>query len=725
MMIDRERQIMKLDTPHTSYVMAVVDGKYLGHVYYGKRLGDADLRYLLRTDENPLTPNVNPAEEASFYDQFAWEYPTGGVGDFRESCMTVRNVYGQRGGVLILKEVQEFTGEKEPLPGLPSSFGTCDQLRVTLTDEINDLDIVLTYSAFQDTDVITRSVSAVNRGETAVTLERLLSADLDLDNDNYEVMTMHGAWAREHIIQREPIPFGAVVSESLRGESGHEMQPFMALVSKHADQNAGEVYAMNFVYSGNVLCKLQRSPYDRLRMVMGIHPETFEWKLNPGDSFQAPEVVMVYSGNGIGQMTRTFHDFYRAHLIRSRWQFEERPILVNNWEATYFDFDSQKLYEIAEEASKHGINMLVCDDGWFGHHRNTPSGDLGDWFVNEQKFQGGLHDFVEKINGLGMKFGIWFEPEMISEDSDLFRAHPDWVLKLHGRTPSRCRDQWVLDFSNPEVVDYIFESMKQLLHSANIEYVKWDMNRPLCDLGSAALPPDRQGEITHRHVLGVYEIQERLLQEFPNLLLENCSSGGARFDPGMLYYSPQIWCSDDMDPVERLSIDEGTAMLYPLSAIGSHVSKEVNDITGRRVPFETRAAIAAMGTFGYELDLTELPEEERSQIDRQTALYRELRPLIQTGDYYRIASYRENGRYDVVEILSADQSEGVLFSFQVLAQPNGRSRRIRLEHLLPDAEYEIDGRIMRGDVLMYAGLPMKWIKQDFSAEIIRFRRVSQ
>ncbi len=719
--MNKDKLTFKLDTPSTSYIMAVVDGKFLGHAYYGHRLEEDDVIYMLRTAENPLTPVVNPAEEASFYDQFAWEYPTGGVGDFRESCLNIRNEFGQTGTVLIYKDAEIISGRKEALPGLPASFGECDMLFITLLDEINQVEVVLKYAVFNDVDVITRSVLIKNTGEKPITLERALSVDLDMDNQDFEVMTMHGAWAREHILQRCEIPFGGVVSESLRGESGHEMQPFMALVSKNADQTQGEVYAVNFVYSGNVLCKLQKSPYDRLRMVMGIHPETFNWKLNCGESFQTPEAVLVYSDQGLGKMTRTFHDFYRNHLIRSKWQFEERPILINNWEATYFDFDSHKLLAIAEEASKHGINMLVCDDGWFGHHRNEPSGDLGDWFVNEEKIRGGLKEFVEKINALNMKFGIWFEPEMISEDSDLFRAHPDWVLKLEGRTPSRCRDQWVLDYSNHDVVDYVFESMAKLLHSANVEYVKWDMNRPLCDLGSASLPADRQGEICHRHVLGLYEIQERLLAEFPNLLLENCSSGGARFDPGMLYYSPQIWCSDDMDPVERLSIEEGTALIYPLSTIGSHVCKGVNDISGRRVPFETRAAIASMGTFGYELDITKLPEEERSKIDVQVAAYKEIRPLIQNGDYYRLASYRENDQIDVVEILSKDKQEGFLFYMQVLCQSNGRSRRIRLQNLDPSKTYSIDGKEMKGDTLMYAGLPMDWVKEDFYARVIPFK----
>ncbi|MEE8826941.1 MAG: alpha-galactosidase [Eubacteriales bacterium] len=565
-----------------------------------------------------------------------------------------------------------------------------------------------------------------------------------------------GTWAREHRISTQEIGYGGVSAEALRGECGHSSQPFIAILSEGCGEDSGEVYAMHFVYSGNFLAKVQKDPFDQIRMVMGIHPETFEWKLEPGAAFDTPEAVLVYSDTGLGGMTRVLHDFYRKHLIRSPWQFRERPILINNWEATYFDFDSDKLVSIADAASRLGINMLVCDDGWFGAHRDQPSSGLGDWTVNEKKIHpvyetvpengtacglsdekrpektDGMRSLIGALKARGMKFGLWFEPEMISKDSDLFRKHSDWVLHLKGREPGLCRDQWVLDYSNPAVTDFIFESIAALLRKYDIAYLKWDMNRPLTDAGSEYLPADRQGEIWHRHVLGLYSIQERLINEFPELLIENCSSGGARFDPGMLYYSPQIWCSDDMDPIERLSIEEGTELLYPLSTMGAHVCKSPNDISKRVVPFATRALMAMTGTFGYELDITKIPEKERNEIPAQVRLYKEIRPLIQQGDLYRIASFRTNHEWDAICVISKNKAEGFLMYVQGLYVPNAKSRRICLKGLDPDRRYsltEISSErpdltekklgAFGGDTLMHAGILLKRPDMDFGAVMVR------
>lgn len=542
-----------------------------------------------------------------------------------------------------------------------------------------------------------------------------------MDNEDFEVLSLHGSWARERHMERVPLGYGSYVTESVRGESSHQDHPFLALLSKNCTQTVGEVYAMHFIYSGNFLAKAQRCQHDTVRMVMGIHPTNFRWRLEPGEQFQAPEVVCVYSDEGLGKMTRTFHDLYRTHLIRSSYLHQTRPVLVNSWEAAYFDFDTEQLLSLAKQSAELGIEMLVMDDGWFGR-RNSDEGSLGDWTVNEEKLKGGLKYLSDEVHALGMKFGIWFEPEMISPDSELYRRHPDWALQLKDRCGSLCRAQYVLDLSRPEVVDYVYECVAAVLRHARIDYVKWDMNRQLTDIGSSYLPAERQGELSHRHTLAVYELQERLTREFPELLLENCSGGGARFDPGMLYYSPQIWCSDDTDAIERLAIQEGTQLLYPLSTIGAHVSDCPNHTVGRVTPFETRGIVALAGTFGYELDTRKISEEDRAQIPEQIAAYKKYAPLIREGDYYRIASYQDNHRYDCYEIVSKDRTEAVVFFIQVLHEPNYRSRKLRLQRLDRETLYEVDGKTYLGGTLMSAGLILQRPWGDFQAQIIEIKK---
>lgn len=719
---DKETQIFKLDTKTTSYVIGIADGKYLGHVYYGKKLDSTDLFYLLRTEEHPFVPSRLEREKLSFLDSFPMEYPFGGTGDFRECCIDIRNMQGQHGLELIYAGHRIYEG-KEPLEGLPATWGDrCSTLAVTLEDPCAGIRVILSYSVFADCDAMICSVKVENAGTEPVYLERVLSACLEMDQESFEILSLPGAWARERHMHRQPLTAGSFVTESVRGESSHQDHPFLAALSLDCTQTRGEVYAMHFVYSGNFLAKAQCTQYDSLRMVIGIHPDGFCWKLDAGGSFQAPEAVLVYSDEGLGKMSRTFHDLYRGHLIRGKYKEKERPVLINNWEATYFDFHTEKLISIAGEAAKLGIEMLVMDDGWFGHRDNDNS-SLGDWIVNEQKLPGGLKVLVDEVNRLGMKFGIWFEPEMISPDSRLYREHPDWALHVKGRTPSLAREQLVLDLSRPEVADYVYESVSRVLHSANIEYVKWDMNRALTDVGNTVSAPDQQGELSHRYLLAVYRMQERLITEFPDLLLENCSSGGGRFDPGMLYYSPQIWCSDDTDAIERLQIQEGTQLLYPISAIGTHVSDCPNHIVGRVTPFQTRGIVALAGTFGYELDVTKISEEERSMIPGQIAVYKKYAPLFWEGDYYRIASYRENHLYDCYEIVSKDKSQAVVFFVQVLHEPNRKSRKIRLQGLDEHMLYEVDGKRYTGGTLMYAGLLRDRLQGDFQAEIIDVRAV--
>ena len=719
---DEGSRSFKLDTAGSSYICQIVDGKYLGHVYYGRYVEQTDLGYLLRTEEEPWTPAVCSREKVTFLDSFPMEYSFGKTGDFRESCIDITTENGQEGLELHYLSHRIYAG-RQPLEGLPAAWGdNCDTLEITLRDGVTGLQVLLSYVVFRDLDVITRNVRVINDGSAVLYLNRLLSACLDMDNEDFDLITLPGAWARERHIQRRSLGHGSFVGESLKGQTSHQEQPFAALVSPGCNQKTGEVYAMQLVYSGNFMTKVSVNQFDSVRVVMGIHPERFRWRLAPGESFQSPEAILVYSAEGLGHMTRTLHRFYREHFIRSPWKEWERPVLINNWEATYFDFNKEKLLDIAREAAKAGIEMLVMDDGWFGR-RNHDDCSLGDWYVNEEKLPGGLAGLTDAINELGMKFGIWLEPEMISEDSDLYRAHSDWALVLRGRTPSLCRQQLVLDLSRPEVADYVYSQIKAVLSSANIAYVKWDMNRPLADVGNAVLPPDRQGEIMHRYVLAVYEMQEKLLRDFPDLLLENCCGGGGRFDPGMLYYSPQIWCSDDTDAIERLSIQEGTALIYPMSAMGAHVSDCPNHITGRQTPFDTRGIVALAGTFGYELDITKISEAERAAIPQQIALYKKYHSLIARGDYYRLASYSDNHYYDCYEIVAPDQSQALVTYVQVLAEPNKKSRRIRLEGLDAEAWYEVEGRRYQGRTLMHAGLLMERMKGDFQAKLLELRRI--
>lgn len=722
-----EDKVFQLDSLDTSYIIALADeDQYVGHAYFGKKLSDHHVRHLLRLTENPLTPCVNNRERVSFCDAFPFEYSTHGVGDYRESCLQVKTTGGHEACSLVYQSHRIYPG-KPVLAGLPATFGSeseCSTLELTCVDPVLLLEVVLVYTVFEDNSAITRSVRIKNLAKDAIFLEKALSMCVTLEGLDYDMLTMHGSWARERHIDRRPVSHGKNAVASLRGESGHQDHPFLAVMTPEATQQTGEVYGFSFVYSGNFIAQAEGCQFNTTRITMGIHPENFTWKLETGEEFICPETVMVFSDAGLGKMTRSFHDLYRNHLIRSEYRDKKRPILINNWEATYFNFDTGKLLSIAKEASQLGIEMLVMDDGWFGC-RNDDNTSLGDWQVNENKLPGGLKTLVDEVNKLGMKFGIWFEPEMISPDSNLYRKHPDWAIQIPDRTASRCRNQYVLDMSRAEVRDYIYDLMKSVLQSANIEYVKWDMNRPLSDLGSCALPADRQGELSHRYMLGVYELQERLVTEFPHLLLENCSGGGARFDAGMLYYSPQIWCSDDTDAIERLSIQEATSMIYPLCSMGAHVSDCPNHTVGRSTPFSTRGHVALAGTFGYELDVTRIPQEDRDLIPQQVAMYHKYNDLVRSGDYYRIANYSENHQYDCYEVVAKDRSEALVTYVEVLRCANFKTRRIRLQGLDANAVYENEETKERytGDILMYAGVqcPDSW--GDFSSRLLHFVRI--
>lgn len=726
---DEKTRIFKLDTAHTSYLIGIVDDEgFIGHVYYGKIISDSSASYLMRTGEAPFVPSRNSRDRSSFFDAFPMEFPGCNTGDYRESAIELLDARGHN-GVEIVYQAHRILKGKPGLSGLPATFGgetECMTLEIDGTDNVLGLKVTLRYSIFEDVDVVARSVSVKNMSEESFFLTRLMSASIDMDQEDYRLLTLHGSWARERHMESREIGCGKTSVGSTRGESSHQEHPFMALVSETASQERGSVYGFHFIYSGNFIAQVERTQFDSLRVQMGIHPKNFCYQVKPGEEFQAPEVILTYSDEGLGGMSRTLHDLYRNHLIRSPYKDKKRPILINNWEATYFNFNTEKLLDIAREARKAGIEMLVMDDGWFGR-RNDDNTSLGDWKVNEEKLKGGLKPLVDQVNRIGLKFGIWFEPEMVSPDSDLYRTHPDWAIAIPGRTPCRSRNQFVLDLTRREVLEYVYNSVAEVLHSANIEYVKWDMNRQLTDLGSLYLGRENQGELSHRYVLAVYELQERLIKEFPDLLLENCSGGGARFDPGMLYYSPQIWCSDDTDAIERLVIQEGTALIYPLSAIGAHVSDCPNHTVGRSTPFSTRGNVALAGTFGYELDITKISEEDKAQIPEQVALYHRYNDLVREGDYYRIASYRQNHFYDCWAVVSKDKKEALVTFVQVLRRPNHHSRMIKLKGLNPKMRYRVCegtkpdegvGCVYYGDTLMNAGIPMEEMWGDCQSRLI-------
>ncbi|MCR5686023.1 MAG: alpha-galactosidase [Lachnospiraceae bacterium] len=761
-----QERIFKLDTPNTTYMLQIADTEgFPVHLYYGRRLRDHILDDPARLKLHPFMPSKNERERCSFLDCTPFEYPNHGLGDYRDDAFSVINPDGHTATSLSYSTHRIYDG-KPAIPGLPATFegnavqkgdtavcavtnitetGSdstdsqergCKTLEILCLDEANGLEITLYYSVFDDNDAIVRSVKFKNTGKyNNIKLTKALSTCVELYGAEYDTIFLHGSWARERWMDRQPLGYGKHSVSSCRGESSHQEHPFIAVCERGADEDHGHVYGFNFVYSGNFIAQAERSQFDQVRVLMGIDPVDFSWNLRAGEEFHTPEVISVFSAEGIGTMTRNFHDLYRNHLIRSRYLHRKRPILINNWEATYFDFDTDKLIAIAKQAKEYGIEMLVMDDGWFGH-RNDDNSSLGDWYVNENKLKGGLKHLVDEVNAIGLKFGIWMEPEMISPDSDLFREHPDWAIQIPGRKPTLSRAQLVLDLSRKEIRDYVFSQVEKVLKSAHIEYLKWDMNRQLTDLGSSGLDKDSQGELFHRYVLGVYELQERLVSEFPDLLLENCSGGGARFDPGMLYYSPQIWTSDDTDAIERLAIQQGTALIYPLSTMGAHVSDCPNHAVGRVTPFETRGYVALAGTFGYELDVTKIPKADQEMIPKQVAMYHKYNDLVREGDYLRVASYQENHEWDCWEVVSKDKSEALVTLVQVLNHANMKPRVVKLKGLDPDKTYSLryfdigtgnetdEELVLGGDVLMYAGINMTGAYNgDFRSRLLHLKEI--
>lgn len=633
-----------LQTPDSSYVLQVVNGCLL-HLYWGKRIqvyrGSAPVRFAYRS----FAPYSDPKQSGFSSGTLPLEYPSSGTGDYRHPAFLVQLENGTTVSDLRYTGHRVYSGKKK-LPGLPATYVESDQeaetLDLLLKDSVSGLSVVLTYTVFRDYDAVTRSAVLRNASASPLRLSQAMSASLDFRDDQFDSLTFYGSHNNERNINRRPLREEIQLIDSKRGASSPQHDPFFALLRKNADEDQGDVYGCSLVYSGNFAAAIEVSEFHTVRASIGINPFDFSWLLEPGQSFQTPEAVLVYSGHGLGGLSRTYHQLYRSHLARGNYRDKLRPILINNWEATYFKLTEEKLLAIADEAAKAGMELFVLDDGWFGHRDNDRS-SLGEWITDRRKLPHGLGWLAGKIHDLGLQFGLWFEPEMVSPDSDLYRAHPDWCLHVPGRPRSLSRHQLVLDLSRQDVRDYIVASVSAVLNSADINYVKWDMNRHMSEVGSALLPAERQRETAHRCMLGLYEVLDKLTSRFPAILFENCSSGGGRFDPGMLYYMPQTWASDNTDAVSRLKIQYGTSLLYPPITIGAHVSAVPNHQVGRITSLSLRGHVAMSGNFGYELDLTRLSDAEKKQVHEQVAFYKRIRPLIQFGDFYRVKNpFEEN-----------------------------------------------------------------------------------
>lgn len=707
---DSEKKIFKLDTAGSSYVFGMNEDGILVHYYYGAPIEEVDVSYLAERFGMPgmsARPHYAPGGRFTL-DTAPLEYSCHGTGEFRPAALRVRSAEGQT-PTLIHYVSHKIYGGKPTIEGMPATFAGEDEattLEIETVDRHTNVRVTLYYTTFEKLSVMTRHVVITNDSDRPVNLERVYSTCTDFHTSDYDMIHLYGRWCRERNFSRTSLDHATKRISSLRGSSGPEHNPFVALVSHDATEDYGEAFGFNLVYSGNFAAEVDVDAFSSARVIMGINSEDFNWLLEPGAHFTAPEAVMVYSNEGLGGMSRTYHKLYMKHLCRSSWTNKTRPLLLNNWEATYFRFDGEKLFEIAKTASEMGIEMLVLDDGWFGV-RNNDHCSLGDWVLNEEKLGCTFDTFVKRLNGeLGMKFGLWFEPEMVSPDSDLYRAHPDWCLHVEGRPKSLGRHQLILDLSRKEVEDYIYESVSKVLASANIEYMKWDYNRNFTEAGSCGLAADRQKEVPHRYMLGLYSLMDRLTTRFPNLLIEGCASGGGRFDPAILYYSPQIWTSDCSDAIERLDIQYGTSMCYPPATMGAHVSAVPNHQTGRNVSLKTRGYVALEGTFGYELDVTKFTEEEKEEVRAQTKLYHELYNVTHYGELYRLVSPVEGARDFAAWMQVTEDKNEALVTAVIIRTHRGERCFLRLKGLDPNKRYRDTetGKTYLGSTLMNCGL---------------------
>ena len=684
-------RIFHLYNQTVSYIMMILPNGHMGQLYYGKRIRDReDFSYLLELAPRDMASYLYENDRTFSLGHIKLEYGTYGSGDYRHPAAEILQADGSTYSDFQFSDYHIAPGKPE-LAGLPATYTEqpeeAETLTLILKDAHNGLELHLLYTLFAEGGILTRSASISNHGAASVEIQTAMSVCLDLPDHDYEWMQFSGAWARERALHTRRLEYGIQAVDSTRGHSSHEQNPFIILKRPSADEFQGEVIGCSLIYSGNFLAQAEVESHGTTRLMMGINPFCFRWELNPGETFQTPEAVLIYSSQGLNDMSQTLHRLYRNRLARGYWRDRERPILINNWEATYFDFTEEKLMQLASKAQKCGIELFVLDDGWFGARSSSKAG-LGDWEANRSRLPNGLLGLAQKIESLGMKFGLWIEPEMVNADSDLFRAHPDWILQVPGRKPCHGRYQYVLDFSRQEIIDYIYEKIASILESAPISYIKWDMNRSLSDVWSSGVSAKQQGEVFHRYILGVYQMYERLTTRFPNILFESCASGGARFDAGMLYYAPQGWISDDTDAIERQRIQYGTSYGYPISSMGSHVSASPNHQLHRHTPLWTRANTAFFGTFGYELDLTQLSEEELSELKSQTAFMKQHRHLIQYGTFYRLSSPFE-GNTTAWMVISEDRTEALIGWYRTLNVPNGPFTRLHLQGLDESVLYDV------------------------------------
>ena len=727
---NEEQKTFTLQTCKSTYKMKVDAHGMLLHTYFGSVTDDSDFTYLIAPDDHGFSAQVGEIVDDRTYsmDYFPLEYAVHGNSDYRISALRA----GKKGAVpaLDLRYVShEIKPGKYSLPGLPALFAAPGEedvttLQITLKDAYEEIYVKLLYGVFEGKNMITRSAVIENHMETPMELHRAMSMSLDYLDENLDLVHFYGKHVLERQFERRPLTHGITEIASVRGNSSHQHNPFVILCEKKTTEDQGGCWGYSLLYSGSFRIRVEYDQFDSTRIVCGISDNEFVWNLEKGESFVTPEVVLSYTPFGFTDLSSGFHKAYMDNLIRSPWKYKKRPALVNNWEATYFDFNALKLLTIAHRAAELGLDMLVLDDGWFGK-RDDDNGGLGDWYVNERKLGCSLQDLVSQINQMGLKFGIWVEPEMVNENSDLYKNHPEWVLEIPGRTPNRGRNQLVLDLSNREVIAFMKSSLDNIIDSANVEYIKWDMNRCVDNIYSTANPAMSQGAIRHQYVLGLYEVQEHMLTRHPNLLLESCNGGGGRFDAGMLYYAPQVWCSDNTDAIERLRIHYGTSFGYPMSAVGAHVSACPNHQNGRVVPFKTRGVCAMQGSFGYELDLSRLTEEECAEAKEQIRFYNENYDLIQQGTYYRLASPYENQDYTAWSYVSPDRSRAILCAVHTDLHGNPKPRRLKLKGLSRDALYEVDGTTYTGAALMQGGLVLPKPACNYDSYMVSIRKCTK
>jgi len=722
---DEKNQNFNLSTKDTSYIIHLAASQFLQHVYWGKRVNGFTLNYLLRYFNENKCDSDGIRDELGL-DVLPQEYPSYGIGDLRSPAYQVCLENGSTVTDARYKGHSISLG-KEALEGLPSSYvediSEAQTLEIELKDDLCGLKILLSYTVFENFNVIVRSVKFINKGNENLKLLRALSANVDFDDYDFDMLQLSGAWGREFDMTKRPLVRGSQSVESRRGASSAQQNPFVALMRKNADEDTGDVYGFSFVYSGNFLANVEVEQFGSARVQMGINPFDFGWLLKPQETFQCPETIMVYSDAGLGNMSRIYHKFYRQRLCRGTFRDKERPILINNWEGTYFDFTETKLKDIASEASKVGIELFVLDDGWFGHRDNDRS-SLGDWQVDLKKLPNGLDNLAKSINQMGLKFGLWFEPEMVSPDSDLYRAHPDWCLHIPGRDRTLRRHQLVLDFSREDVCEAITKMIIDTLSTVPIAYVKWDMNRNMSEVGSALLEPERQRETAHRYMLGLYKVLDTITSSFPDILFESCASGGGRFDAGMLYYMPQTWTSDDTDAIERLKIQYGASLVYPVITMSSHVSAVPNHQVSRITSLTTRANTAMSGNLGFELDLTKMTDNDKEKVKEHIKYYKQIRKIVQFGDLYRLKN-PSHGNEAAWMFISQDKTEAIVNYFKILSKCNYKLSVLKLKGLDANKRYKIDGttEIYGGDELMYAGLIIPELKGDFQSCSWRLKEI--